>query len=136
MLFRSTVAASRAAAPLVERAVMASAIIAWSGLSVHGQVASVLNNTDIRMGPYFFARLCHAAIAGAYTFLLFRFLSVQTAHPAIFVPGWSGPGPIDRFVLAGWQLLLFYGGALVLALLLYLTRRYRLVWVGRKAAPR
>ncbi len=131
-----TVAASRAAAPLVERAVMASAIIAWSGLSVHGQVASVLNNTDIRMGPYFIARLCHAVLAGAYTFLCFRFVSVQAAPPAAPVPGWPGLGLIGRFVLAGWQLLLFYGGALVAGLLLWLGRRYRVVWVGRKAASR
>ncbi|MCL6613914.1 MAG: sporulation integral membrane protein YlbJ, partial [Firmicutes bacterium] len=50
-----TVAASRAAAPLVQRAIMASAVIAWSGLSVHGQVASVVHRTDIRMGPYVLA---------------------------------------------------------------------------------
>ncbi|MCG0239645.1 MAG: sporulation integral membrane protein YlbJ, partial [Firmicutes bacterium] len=62
-----TVAASTAPAPLVQRALVASAIIAWSGLSVHGQVASVLTGTDIRMGPYAVARLLHAALAAIFT---------------------------------------------------------------------
>ena len=108
-----TVAASRAAAPLIERAIMASAIIAWSGLCVHGQVASVLNDTDIRMGPYFFARFCHAVIAGVYTFMLFKLLAMPTALPVAIASGRPVVGLIDRFVLAGWQLLLFYGGAIL-----------------------
>lgn len=41
-----------AGAPLLQRVAMAGAIIAWSGLSVHGQVASILHDTDIRIGPY------------------------------------------------------------------------------------
>ena len=57
-----TLAASRAAgAPLVQQVAVAGAIIAWSGLSVHGQVASVLSGTDIRMGPYVAARLLHGS---------------------------------------------------------------------------
>ncbi len=65
-----TVAASKAAAPFVQRALMAGAVIAWSGLSVHGQVASVITGTDIRMGPYVLARLLHAVLAAAVTCLL------------------------------------------------------------------
>jgi len=37
---------------------------------VHAQVASVLTGTDIRMGPYAFARLLHAAIAAVATLWL------------------------------------------------------------------
>jgi sporulation integral membrane protein YlbJ len=64
------VEAARAQAPLVQRVAVAGAIIAWSGLSVHGQVASVLTGTDIRMGPYALARLLHAVFAGVFTLLL------------------------------------------------------------------
>ena len=39
--------ASRAAAPLSQRAIAASAIIAWSGLSVFAQVAAMLHGTDM-----------------------------------------------------------------------------------------
>jgi sporulation integral membrane protein YlbJ len=59
--------ASRAAAPLSQRAIAASAIIAWSGLSVFAQVAAMLHGTDVRMKPYLSARLLHAALAAAVT---------------------------------------------------------------------
>lgn len=59
------------ASPLLEQAMVVSAIIGWSGLSVHGQVASVLTGTDIRLLPYVAARLLHALLAAAYTLLLF-----------------------------------------------------------------
>lgn len=73
----SVAAAKATTAGLVQQAAVAGAIIAWSGLSVHGQVASVLSGTDIRMGPYILARLLHAVLAFAATVLLMR-----TGHPA------------------------------------------------------
>lgn len=48
-----------------------SAIIAWSGLSVHGQVASIISDTDLSIKPYLVARILHASLAAAYTALLF-----------------------------------------------------------------
>ena len=68
--------------------------------------------------------------------MLFKFLSVPAGLPVALGTGRPVIGLIERFVLAGWQLLLFYGGAILLAFLLYLGRRYRLVRVGRKAVPR
>lgn len=129
-----TVAASEATAPLLHRAIIASAVIAWSGLSVHGQVASVLNGTDIRMGPYIFGRLCHAVIAGVYTFALLAMVPLETAggFEFLLIKGWPGIGMIRRFVLAGWQLALILGGMILIACLLELCRRYRLVWIKSK----
>ena len=65
-------AAAHAAAPLIQRLVVVSGIIAWSGLSVHGQVASVLADTDISMKPYFAARALHTLYAGIMTVVFFR----------------------------------------------------------------
>lgn len=78
-----TLAAAKASAPLVQQAAVAGAIIAWSGLSVHGQVASVLTGTDIRMRPYMAARLLHAVVAYIATLLLVQ--RVDTT-------GWHLPG--------------------------------------------
>lgn len=84
-------AASKATgAGLVQQVAIAGAIIAWSGLSVHGQVASVLTGTDIRMAPYMVARLLHAVVAFAATLIL-----MKTASPALlelgrFVPVLGG----------------------------------------------
>jgi len=123
-----TMAASQAAAPLVQRAVMASAVIAWSGLSVHAQVASVLTGTDIRMKSYFVARLFHAVIAGFYTVLLLR--AIPIALPGVasvsVLTTWPAMALADRFVLAGWQLVLSFGGLAVLAGLLVFYRRFQI----------
>jgi sporulation integral membrane protein YlbJ len=86
------VAASQAVAPLAQRAMMAGAVIAWSGLSVHGQVASVITGTDIRMGPYVLARLLHAALAAVYTLFLV---------PVLLGPGWAGLPPTAGTMLTG-----------------------------------
>ena len=92
--------AAAAHAPLAARLAMASAIIAWSGLSVHSQVASVLSGTDISMRPYFLARALHAVVAFGLTYLGFVILgpavpalagvASQTAPPS-FLPslGWA-----------------------------------------------
>lgn len=91
-----TRAASQAAAPLVQKVIAASAIIGWSGLSVHGQVASISSDTDMDIGIYIFARAVHAVLAGVTTFLLlgpaegaFGWLSRPALSPAVdvFAPG-------------------------------------------------
>lgn len=62
--------ASQAQAPLLDRVIIASSIIAWSGLSVHFQVMSMVSDTDIKIGPYIFARLLHAVLAGITAYAL------------------------------------------------------------------
>ncbi len=93
-----TLAASQAAAPFVQRALMAGAVIAWSGLSVHGQVASVVSGTDIRLTPYVLARLLHAVLAAGFTWLLVTLMlgpGVAAAGGAAGAPGLPGVlGPI------------------------------------------
>ncbi len=80
-------AAAHASAPLLQRLVVVSAIIAWSGLSVHGQVASVLADTDISMKPYFVARALHAVYAGVMTIIFFR--PMQTLLGQFALPAYA-----------------------------------------------
>ncbi|BDG61546.1 hypothetical protein caldi_26360 [Caldinitratiruptor microaerophilus] len=88
-----TRAASVAPVALVPRAVVASAIIAWSGLSVHGQVASVITGTDVRMGPYVVARVLHALFAAMYIVpLLVPATSARLPVVPVFGPLEPGPG--------------------------------------------
>ncbi|HEY8416962.1 MAG TPA: sporulation integral membrane protein YlbJ [Limnochordales bacterium] len=84
-------AASSAAAPLMEKAVAASAIIAWSGLSVHAQVAALLHGTDIRLGPYIAARALHSLLAAACTWVLLGPAHGlwQAAHWPVLAPAWA-----------------------------------------------
>ena len=87
--------ATQTGAPLGQKLILTSAIIAWSGLSVHAQVAAMIKGTDIRLKPYFFARILHAILAGLITFFLFdplhdisSELAVLTAGTSIFAPGY------------------------------------------------
>lgn len=57
-------------ASLKEQVILTSFFLAFCGLSVHAQVASILAETDIRFKPFFFARIIHAFIAGIYAYLL------------------------------------------------------------------
>lgn len=96
-------AAAKASAPLVQQVAIAGAIIAWSGLSVHGQVASVLMGTDIRMGPYAVARLLHAVIAFIVTvFLMGTSGTAGLTNPILPV---LGPLPSHLHAPGFWELL-------------------------------
>jgi sporulation integral membrane protein YlbJ len=55
---------------LAWKVAIASGIIAWSSMSVHAQVASILSTTDIRYTPYLFARIIHGFLAAALTLIL------------------------------------------------------------------
>ncbi|MBE3582799.1 MAG: sporulation integral membrane protein YlbJ [Limnochordaceae bacterium] len=101
--------AAATASPLLDRLVIASAIIAWSGLSVHGQVASIVQGTDIRMGPYEAARLLHALIAGFYTavaLFLFPRTATALADSLGFVPSWHW---LASLLNGGWEWLTWPG---------------------------
>lgn len=76
-----TIASAKASAQYVDRAVVASFIIAWSGLSVFAQVASVVIGSDVKMGPYAIARLLQGFFAGFFTWLLME--------PLGWAFGWS-----------------------------------------------
>jgi sporulation integral membrane protein YlbJ len=55
---------------LTQKVMVASAIIAWSGLSVHAQVASMVSETDISLIPYIFARILHAVLAAFISWVI------------------------------------------------------------------
>lgn len=65
-----SLATSQTIAPLSEKVAVVSAIIAWSGLSVHGQVASIVLEAGISMTPYMIARLLHAILSAVLALLL------------------------------------------------------------------
>lgn len=117
-----------AIAPLQQRVAMASAVIAWSGLSVHGQVASIVNDTDIRLTPYILARLLHAVLAFLLTILLwnaFAAYNIDLAVPA-FLTTIPSPSPYffwQRMWFTGLRAFAFLGIAVVFsALVIGLTK--------------
>nr|WP_100332008.1 sporulation integral membrane protein YlbJ [Bacillus xiapuensis] len=64
--------------PLVQQAVLISFILAFSGLSVQAQVASILAESDIRFRPFFIARILHGCYSALIAFVLWEPVYEQT----------------------------------------------------------
>ena len=57
---------------LLQQAIVTSFILAFNGLSVHAQVASIIAPTDIRFAPYFFGRILHGIFASIITIIVWK----------------------------------------------------------------
>lgn len=85
--------------PMVQKVMVTGAVIAWSGLSVHAQVASIISDTDMKITPFFVARFVHAVLAAMYTYLLMGPLApvmsrysipvFQHMHPETSISFWA-----------------------------------------------
>lgn len=62
--------------PFIQKIAIVGAISAWSGISVHAQVAAIIQRTDIRYTPYLLARILHMIIAFILTFILWKPLNL------------------------------------------------------------
>ncbi|MFK9092308.1 sporulation integral membrane protein YlbJ [Bacillus salipaludis] len=59
-------------ATLLQKAMITSFILAFSGFSVQAQVASILAQTDIRFQPFFIARIIHGIFASFFALILWK----------------------------------------------------------------
>lgn len=107
--------AGKSPAPLDHRLVAAGAIIAWSGLSVHAQVAAMIQGTDINIVPYLLSRLFHAVAAGAVTALL---LVSPWGQEMVQTVTAATQGPAKAAVILSWWNRLELASLVFLALLL------------------
>lgn len=131
-----TAAAAKSAAPLLQQLIVVSAIIAWSGLSVHGQVASVLADTDISMKPYFFARFLHAVYAGVLTIVFFR--PIEASGALVTLPAFANrdfvvgaatfPAMGDGLHLALMMVGISLAGLVAGAVVVGIVRQLRVGW--------
>lgn len=103
------------ALPLVERTVVAAVIIAWSGVSVHFQVAAMVNDTDLRLTPYILARALHAVFAGIVAYLLMP--HVMQASTPLVLPVFAPGAEVDPAAFWRWRIVHFGLYPLLLLLL-------------------
>ncbi len=68
-------AAANAAAPVSQQVPVAAAIMAWSGISVHAQVAGFISGTPIRLAPFVLGRVAHAGLTAGIAAITLRFSS-------------------------------------------------------------
>ncbi len=113
-----TVMVANSGSPLPQALAVAGGIIAWSGLSVHGQVASIVANTDLRLSVYVLARLLHGVLGTVLTALLLRWwpLSGQAVSDAAApTVGWPSLALGSALPLSWlpWALVLTATGALL-----------------------
>ncbi|WP_341482351.1 sporulation integral membrane protein YlbJ [Bacillus kexueae] len=63
---------------LLYKTMMASFILAFSGLSVQAQVASIISETDIRFTPFFIGRVLQGIFAIIFTYIFFQPLYIKS----------------------------------------------------------
>lgn len=108
--------------PLKWQAALIGAILAWSGLSVHAQVRSLIDGTDIRYAPFFVSRLLHGALAFTATIYAWEPLSrwLYPARAAFAPPDAAVPAP-GSVLWQGNQSILSVWGDLFVFLALFLA---------------
>ncbi|MGI6648141.1 MAG: sporulation integral membrane protein YlbJ [Bacillota bacterium] len=77
-----TKSASQLPLSLETRLTLVSAILGWSGLAIHAQIASFIADTDIRLGPFIVARLTHAVLSSLIFIGAFRWEILKLSEPA------------------------------------------------------
>ncbi|MGI6066186.1 MAG: sporulation integral membrane protein YlbJ [Bacillota bacterium] len=78
--------ASESTASLAYQVIAASIIIAWSGISIHAQVAGMVAETDLRMLPFVLSRFVHAIFSGFFAYLLVQAQPVSAITPLAVSP--------------------------------------------------
>ncbi|MGD9678636.1 MAG: sporulation integral membrane protein YlbJ [Vulcanibacillus sp.] len=63
--------------PMSQKLAVLSAISAWGGISVHAQVAAIIQKTDLRYLPFLLARIIHVVIAFFLSKFLFQFIKLE-----------------------------------------------------------
>jgi sporulation integral membrane protein YlbJ len=71
---------------LLQKVVITSFILGFSGFSVQAQVASILAETDIRFKPFFIARIFHGFFASILAYFLYKPLYVNQQNFQIGTP--------------------------------------------------
>ncbi|WZY01067.1 sporulation integral membrane protein YlbJ [Bacillus sp. FSL W7-1360] len=100
--------------PLAAQIIVTSFILAFGGLSIQAQVASILAESDLRFRPFFYARLLHGLFAAVLTAILFQPLYVRHAvETTTFAPFNDA-----IFGTTIWALLQQYGGDMTLIALI------------------
>lgn len=126
-LFEITLGCQQAAQSMLSidaKVIALSAIIAWSGLSVHGQVASIISGTEMSIKPYLVARVIHASLAAVVTALFFHFnyvpslptFAIDYANLSIGAKYWFFTTNMFR-ILALWL-----GTGLIMLVVSFITR--------------
>ena len=95
---------------LLQQAIVVSFLLAFGGFSIQAQVASILSKSDIRFGPFIFARFLQGIFASIITLLIWNpvyenrlmnqptslpvFLDIEADRVSIFIEKLTQIGPL------------------------------------------
>jgi sporulation integral membrane protein YlbJ len=115
---------------LLQKTIITSFILAFSGFSVQAQVASILAETDIRFQPFFIARIFHGIFAAIFTYVFWKpfyeDISPSQEHSTIipvFLTHHS-----SEWLSYYWQFLVEYGPLITLLSLAFYVLLLLLEW--------
>lgn len=100
--------------------ILAAGFLGWGGLSVHGQVLSILEESGLSPRTYLMGKFLHGLLSALLAAILLLWLPTFSASPA-----WSGgsfPSPTFGNSPAIWLV----GSLLLLAILLYVKKKWKL----------
>ena len=112
---------SESTADLLDKVMIASFILAFGGLSIQAQVASILADTDIRFKPFFIARILQGIYSSIFAFLLFKplYLNLQS-HQSTELPVFKISYSPD-WAKVYWETLIQVGPLItILSLIIYI----------------
>lgn len=115
-----------------QKIIVVSAIIAFSGLSVHAQVASIISPTDMSIVPYSLARILHAVLASIYAMVLLGPLNMiinleEAAIPVILQTTQPGQGAyfFELFLYTGTRFLILMACLFILSMAITFYKKKR-----------
>ncbi|RAK23253.1 sporulation integral membrane protein YlbJ [Anoxybacillus vitaminiphilus] len=115
---------------LLQKTIITSFILAFSGFSVQAQVASILAETDIRFQPFFIARVFHGIFAAVFTYVFWKpfyeDLQAHQEHSKIIPVFLTKHSP--EWLSNYWQLLSEYGPMITLLSLAFYVLLLALDW--------
>ena len=71
--------------PVAQKLIIASIILAWSGVSVHVQIMYVLKDTGLSLKPYFTGKIIHVIISSVLIKILFSFNAIAKMCKADYI---------------------------------------------------
>ncbi|MED1741699.1 sporulation integral membrane protein YlbJ [Bacillus swezeyi] len=119
-------------AALLQKAVIVSFILGFSGFCVQAQVAGILAETDIRFKPFFIARFLQGIYAALFVLILWKPLYTSFYSPTETVFSFFRDGEAESLFVQMWNVLVQIGPLLTISTLFVYIILYAKTWAPAK----
>lgn len=101
---------------LIVKIILINFIIGWSGFSIHSQVISFLNKTDLNSGLYILSKFIHGIFASLFTYVIYLLKYKNYIIPSFFASSFQ----YTVYPYYNWLSIFINSTKLVLVINLYL----------------